>query len=882
MKVWPLLLLLLTAPAVWSQYQVGFSVSPSGYLTVYIFGIPYGHKVVLHWGLEPYPQGPWTVINDTQMSWTGANYSATIGPFKNGTWVAFVFYDSTAGVWINYQGTPYWNWNVEINPPNVGATAVEVLPNCSLLVTAVGRAPDIFVMHYGLTSGPQTGLPWVNTTDVEMSYNPLWGNYTVLLGPFKPGQWVQWVYHDVSTGAWISNNGTNFAAQITCARLSLSPIYPYDKYVYTVGENAHVSLGLQNPSEPLNVSMALLVGPTRLVRNATLQQGLNLANFTFRVDLPQGVYKPVLVVTSGGSILLNATLPDFYVLNTTGKPPVSLVIVWNMHQPLYVEPNGTWAMPWVPLHTGEDFKWEGRYVGSYELQAMLLSQFDVNVSIDFTPVLLYQWEALLAEGPSGFKYIGYYPGNITYDIEAVNKTLALYRKLIQEGRIEVLTVPFYHPLEAIVYDNGWGGDILAQLIMGKKAVEEVFGANTSCVWTPEMAFNMGLVHLYQEAGLNCTILDAQAFLPYATYVNGSQDPYVPYIVEDSEGHYIYVLFRDDTLSNLFSFYLFTLSDTNLVKQLLIQYLARIYMKRPGAVVVVALDGENPLIFNSMTGPKDLYAIYQALAQYSGVWLITETASQAIASHTKYVVTNLPESSWALNLNNWNNGYPGKIAIWRAVGLAREYLVAYTKALGGAPSPVVKLNPADIPNSTDELSTLWNYLYIAEGSDWTWQTGPPNYGPGWFSLQPLIYTSAILNAINSSLSKIAVKIAPRGNETVLQIENGLGRPALIALSLDGKCVEVRLKPGLNEVPLNASLNGPIGLYLPVSPTDVPGYVVKPAHCGLKVRSISPIYTPTNTASVGRNVTPPPPPNTTVAMVVASALIIAVVVVLLRRS
>ncbi|MEM3326554.1 MAG: glycoside hydrolase, partial [Thermoproteus sp.] len=620
MKVWALLLLAAMPALVWSQYQVGFSVSSSGYLTVYISGIPYGHKVVLHWGLEPYPQGPWTVINDTQMSWNGANYSATIGPFRNGTWVAFVFYDSTAGIWINYQGTPYWNWNVEINPPNVGATSVEVLPNCSLLVTAVGRAPDIFVIHYGLTSGPQTGLPWANITDMEMSYNPLWGNYTVLLGPFKPGQWVQWVYHDVSTGLWIFNNGTNFAAQITCAMLSLSPTYPYDKYVYTVGENAHVSLGLQNPSGPLNVSIILSVGPKRIVRNVVLQRGLNLVNFTFRVDLPQGIYKPSLIVTSGGSALLNATLPDFYVLNTTGKPPVSLVIVWNMHQPLYVEPNGTWAMPWVPLHTGEDFKWGGQYVGSYELQAMLLSQFDVNVSIDFTPVLLYQWEALLAEGPGEFKYLGYYPGNITYDIEAANRTLALYRKLVQEGRVEVLTVPFYHPLEAILYDNGWDSDILAQLIMGKKTTKDVFGADASCVWTPEMAFNMGLVHLYQEAGLNCTILDAQAFLPYATYVNGSQDPYVPYIVEDDEGHYIYALFRDDTLSNLFSFYLFTISDTNLVKQLLIQYLAKIYMKKPGAVVVVALDGENPLIFNSMTGPKDLYAIYQALAQYSGVWL----------------------------------------------------------------------------------------------------------------------------------------------------------------------------------------------------------------------------------------------------------------------
>lgn len=887
MKAWSLLLLAISALA-WAQYSVTFYVSPSGYVTVYIAGIPQGHKVLLHWGVEPYPQGPWTVVNDTPMVWNGANYTATIGPFKNGTWVAFVFYDATSGVWINYEGTPFWNWNVEVNPPNLGATSVQVLPNCSLLITAVGRAPDVMAIHYGLTSGPQTGLPWANVADAVMEYNPLWGNYTVVVGPFQPGQWVQWVYHDLSTGLWISKNGSNFAAQVACAPLSLSTTYPYDRYVYVVGETAHISIGLQNPSGPVNATVTLSIGPLKMAEKAALKRGLNYVNFTLTVDIPQGIYTPSLAVAVGNATLLNTTLPQFYVLNTTGKPPVSLVIVWNMHQPLYVEPNGTWAMPWVPLHTGEDFKWGGKYVGSYELQALLLSQFDVNVSIDFTPVLLYQWEALLAEGPGGFRYLGYYPGNITYDIEAVRRTLDLYKELAAEGRIEVLTVPFYHPLEAIEYDNGWADDLLAQLLMGKEMTYRVFGVNASCVWTPEMAFNMGLVHLYQEAGLNCTVLDAQAFLPSATYINGSQNPYVPYVVEDSEGHYIYALFRDDDLSNLFSFYLFTLSDPNLVKQLLIQYLAKVYMKQPGAVVVVALDGENPLIFNSMTGPRDLYAIYEALSQYSGKWLVTQTVSQAIATHTKYAVTNLPESSWALNLNNWNNGYPGKIAIWRAVALAREYLVAFTKALGGRQSPVVELDPARIPNSTGLLPTLWNYLYVAEGSDWTWQTGPPNFGPGWFSLQPIIYADAILEAINESIAKIVpISIGPYLNGSVLLVENGLGMPIRLALGAGGKCYEVTLKPGLNEIRLAGVKAAELDVYLPVDVYEVPGYVVPPSPCGLKIAAWTP--PPATTLSAPATTATPPAPSAAagaayapyLTALVFAALVAALTAALARR-
>ncbi|MFP3348031.1 MAG: glycoside hydrolase [Thermoproteus sp.] len=880
MRIWALLLL---APALaWAQYAVTFSVSHDGYLTAYIAGIPQGHKVNLHWGVEPYPQGPWTVINDTTMSWNGENYTATIGPFKNGTWIAFVFYDATAGVWINYLGTPFWNWNVQINPPNVGATSVQVLPNCTLFITAVGRAPDVMVIHYGLTSGPQTGLAWSNATDAAMAYNPLWGNYTAIIGPFRPGQWVQWVYLDKSTGQQIANGGRDFAAQASCSPLSLGTAYPYDRYVYTVGETARISIPLENPSGPLDAAVVLSIGPLKAEKRAALSSGLNFVNFTIPIRIPQGVYKPVVQVLVGNATLLNSTLPQLYVLNTTGKPPVSLVIVWNMHQPLYVEPNGTWAMPWVPLHTGEDFKWEGRYVGAYELQAYLLSRFDVNVSIDFTPVLLYQWEALLAQGPQGFKYLGYYPGNITYDIEAVNRTLALYRELVEEGRVEVLTVPFYHPLEAIAYDNGWAGDILAQLIMGREMTYRLFGVNASCVWTPEMAFEMGLVHLYRAAGLNCTVLDAQAFLPSATYINGSQSPYVPYVVEDDEGHYVYVLFRDDGLSNIFSFYLFTLSDPDLVKQLLIQYLARVYMERPGAVVVVALDGENPLIFNSMTGPRDLYAIYDALSRYSGTWLITQTVSQAIATHVKYAVTNLPESSWALNLDNWNNGYPGKVAIWRAVALAREYLVAFTKALGGRQSPAVQLDPAHIPNSTDLLQTLWNYLYVAEGSDWTWQTGPPNYGPGWFSLQPMIYVDAILRAINGTVAEVVpVSAKVGGGGVALSVENKLDRSVTLVLGSGGRCYEVVLKPGLDEVYLPNATSAQLDVYLPVDINDVPDYVVPPSACGLRIAAWAPPAASTTTTGVYASTAAPTAAGTYLPYLTALALAVALAAVLARR-
>ncbi|GAB6946627.1 glycoside hydrolase [Vulcanisaeta sp. JCM 16161] len=830
---------------------MSFNVTPTSgpaYITVAITGLPEGHEVYLHWGIEPYPQGPWSSVTDTLMTWNGTSYVATIGPFQPGTWVAWVFHDATTNTWINYQCVPFWNWNVDVNPPNQGYTWAYVYPNGSILITVLGRTPDNILLWYGLTSGPGN-VPWYTTSgapgamNATMTFNPLWGNYSVMIGPFKPGQWVQWVYWDTTTNTWLHCSTNLISGVVTCTpngNFAIQDVYSplvfinatYSRYVYLVGQNATVYVLFKNEfGEPVTVNMTLTVNNEEFnYYDITIMPGYYTVALNFTVNMPQGIYTPMLTVYSLGTTLTQASLPSLYVLNTTGKPPISLVIVWNMHQPLYIEPNGTWEQAWVLLHTCHDFLWNGTWVGAYELQALLLSEYNVSVTIDFTPVLLYQWETILTEGT--FPYSPAWPSpstlnvNMTQCLEAINYTISLYRELAQEGRVEILTVPFYHPLQAIIYDNGWQSDLLAQILMGEEMTEEVFGVRATGAWTPEMAFNMGLVHLYNETGIEFTILDAQAFLPYATVVSGTPSPYGPIIVEDSTGEQVIVLFRDTDLSNAFSFAYFSQSPQVTAREL-IHYLARIYMQNPGAVIVVALDGENPLIFNPTTGPADLQAIYQVLSEYQGTWFITQTASEAIETHKPIaILTNLPESSWALNLNNWNNGYPGKVEIWRSVALAREYLVAFTKAVGMPISPVVPLPFNITPNSTNPIYTLWNYLYIAEGSDWTWQTGPPNYGPAWFQEQALTYTSAIINTIEDWLSQVKlVKYVVKDDAVVLQIYNGLNYTLYVTLVVGNGTYTIAkpivLKPHhIMTIPVIGIENATIAqLYSPITDNEL---------------------------------------------------------------
>ncbi|BCU67825.1 glycoside hydrolase [Sulfolobales archaeon HS-7] len=826
-----------------TSYQVNFTVTTSGYVMIYISGPSSSDTVTLHYGIENGPQQAWTQVFNQQMQWNGHNFSATIGPFPNNTWIGWVFYDNTTGTWINYDNHPFWNWNLQVNPLDVGYTYATVLQNGSILITAIGRAPDNFTIHYGLTTGPQTGLPWSNISNAIMKYNPLYGNYTVLLGPFSPGQWIQWVYFDATTGVYYhASNGANFAIQDVYSPIEFSGAN-YTRYVFLTNQSIGVTLELNNlEAQQIPVTLSFVFNSYTYNVSEILQAGNNLINVTVPNYLQQGIFYPTLNVYQGSELTRTANLPALYILNVTGKKPLSFVIVWNMHQPLYIGPNGTWEQPWVWLHTGQDFNWNGQLVGSYELQAMLIKQFNVNVTIDFTPVLLYQWETILNEGTPTFS--SNFGVNVSHDINATNYTLSLYKQLVQEGKVDVLTVPFYHPLQAIMLNNGWYSDVLAQIQMGRNMTHRVFGVWAKGTWTPEMAFDMGLVTLYNESGISYTILDQQAFLPYSTLVNGTLNPDQPFIVENSIGQRIIVLFRNTTLSNDFSFYFFSQSPS-LTAEELIHQLATIYMNNPGGVVTVALDGENPLIFNPTTGPSDLYAIYQSLSEYQGTWLVTQTAQQAIETHKPTsIITNLPESSWDLNLDYWNNGYPGKIYIWGNLSLAREYLVAYTALLGDSISPTVPILFNETPNSTTEINTLWNYLYVAEGSDWTWQTGPPANGPSWFMEQALLYSNTIVSAVKSAFNNITIKSASvDGRNVHVKIYNGLQESITVNVVVQAGPQNysslVTLHPGVNNVKIRISRPSltsneyKVILYAPVTEAEVGASPIPVSNYGFQI-------------------------------------------------
>jgi hypothetical protein len=422
-----------------------------------------------------------------------------------------------------------------------------------------------------------------------------------------------------------------------------------------------------------------------------------------------------------GTKIGSANVP-FVVLDTTGKAPLTLAMVWHMHQPIYLNLQGQFEQPWVQIHSGNDFQYNNTWYGAYLWQVLMLQTHpQIKVTFNLQPSLLYQWNASLVD----FKYNGTFPAagaTLSYDLAAINKTVDGYRDLAQSGQAEILTSPFYHPLSALLVRLGLSSDLVAQIGLGKNYTDSYMRVNATGMWTPEMGFTMAMVPIIQREGLKYTVLDGLYEFEGAKGPSASASMYQPFELEGANGSHIVVFFRDTTISNELTSTWINLPNPRVAASNFIAAAADVYRTNPGGVLTIASDGENPIIQGSgVISAIDLDAIYGAIESQG--WLQTSTLGSIVASRPLTAnLTSVQDNSWSGGFGLWI-GVSQKTAIWQAILKARGSLVNLTAQYGAN-------NP--------EIKKLWNYLYIAEGSDWEWQT--PNGSP-WFAMQGYRYASA---------------------------------------------------------------------------------------------------------------------------------------------
>ncbi|MBQ3310649.1 hypothetical protein IJG72_01085 [bacterium] len=326
---------------------------------------------------------------------------------------------------------------------------------------------------------------------------------------------------------------------------------------------------------------------------------------------------------------------------------------------------------------------------------------------------------------------------IEYQREIIKQIIPTYKKYMENGRIELTTSPYYHPILPILLDIKcaqrnipnpaelpqnlkMSEDAMEQTKMALDKMEELFGVRPKGIWPPEHCISAKTLNMLSDLGIKWTITDEGILANsinfdfvrnFKGYLN---DPY--HLLKTYEyktiNSKINVIFRDSLIPNLISFE-YQNSDAKTAANDLYDRIKIIQSKiltspDDSHLLTIALDGENSWENYSDDGSNFLNAIYQLVEE-------DETLETVLISDYIEKDKNakcLPKvysGSWInRNFQLWI-GEPTKNQAWNILKNVRDDFVEFAKE-----------NP-NHPN----LKEAKNEIFIAEGSDWFWWYGEPN-------------------------------------------------------------------------------------------------------------------------------------------------------------
>jgi alpha-amylase/alpha-mannosidase (GH57 family) len=327
---------------------------------------------------------------------------------------------------------------------------------------------------------------------------------------------------------------------------------------------------------------------------------------------------------------------------------------------------------------------------------------------------------------------------IAQERELTGRVLPAHAAAVQQGRIEVSTSPFYHPILPLVCDTNQGAvstpglplpqnrfrhpeDAREQLKRGLDLHEKVFGPRPVGVWPSEGSVSEEVLGIAQNLGVQWMATD-EGVLGRSLGCNFSRDGtgrlpdqtadklYTIHRFENGQTK-MHLIFRDHTISDLVGF-VYSGMPADQAAAHLMQNIRQagqpLLSKGKDAVIPVILDGENAWEYYPRSGREFLRRFYATVQREPGVEAVT--VSEAIARHKDFAtLTSLVPGSWInANFNVWI-GAPEDNKSWDYLYHARTFFVQAA------------------PRATAAQRNLaFEELLIAEGSDWNWWYGPEHH------------------------------------------------------------------------------------------------------------------------------------------------------------
>lgn len=316
--------------------------------------------------------------------------------------------------------------------------------------------------------------------------------------------------------------------------------------------------------------------------------------------------------------------------------------------------------------------------------------------------------------------------------DIIRKIIPTYKKYIEEGRLEVTTSPYFHPILPILLDvksldiantEGLPSTMKMSLDAYKQTenalnrIEEVFGKRPRGIWPSEHCVSEAELDLFKELGLDWTISDEGIL---ASTINFEfirdfkgylEEPY--HLVKSYEyKNGLKMIFRDGMVANLIGFeypnYDSEAAARDLYERIKVVQSKLLSSPDENHLLTIAMDGENCWENYPQDGIVFLKTLYGLINNDDS--LETVCISDYIDREKYHKPLNkIKAGSWInRNFKLWIDE-PVKNLAWQYLKNVRDEFCDF-----------IRQNPMAY-----NIEQARKELYICEGSDWFWWYGEPN-------------------------------------------------------------------------------------------------------------------------------------------------------------
>lgn len=308
----------------------------------------------------------------------------------------------------------------------------------------------------------------------------------------------------------------------------------------------------------------------------------------------------------------------------------------------------------------------------------------------------------------------------------IKRIVPTIKKYIQEGRIELTTSPYYHPILPILLDSTATSKnapnlklqdfAKLQIITALDRIESIFGIRPKGMWPPELCLCDKTLNLLSKCGLKWTLSDEGIlsksinFDFIRDFKGNLSDPYHLLKVYEHKGQNsnLDIIFRDRSIPNLINFEYAGMNPKIAANDLYdkIKVIQNKLLTSPDDkhLLTIASDGENCWENYQNDGREFLETIYDFIENDDT--LETVLISDYIDSEQqKKKLNKIQAGSWIDNSFQFWIGDDEKNKAWSYIKDAIKFIQKYKKH--------------------SKYNNAIRELLIAQGSDWFWWYGEQN-------------------------------------------------------------------------------------------------------------------------------------------------------------